>query len=419
MNKRALIWFTKDLRIEDNAIINWAVENNYDVMALAFEQKHKSYRQNEYHLESVDELKNKFKQKDISFHISKGLPEEEILKWVKCNKIDLVLTLNPFNSREKAVVSKLTAAPDSIPVKTFYYQTLIDVESLPFPVSELPFVFTNYRKIVENACTIPQPLVTNFAKLTGFPAVIPEDSHLSQWFAKSEKISYPFDMIPGEMSSWRRLHEFFSKSSAISNYKETRNGLLAKNDSSKFSAGLACGTISARSIYHELIKYETMFGVNESTKWFKMELMWRDYFKFLALRIGARLFSLNGISQKNKYWENETKIFDNWCNGKTGLDFVDANMIELKHTGWMSNRGRQNVASYLSKHVNFDWTQGAKYFESHLLDDDTESNWGNWLYISGVGTDPRDRLFNIERQAEMYDPESLYRKKWLSFTKNS
>ena len=93
-----------------------------------------------------------------------------------------------------------------------------------------------------------------------------------------------------------------------------------------------------------------------------------------------------------------------------------ANMIELKQTGWMSNRGRQNVASYWSKHLQQDWRIGASYFEAMLLDYDVHSNWGNWMYNSGVGNDPRNRTFNTQRQAERYDPNKNFQNLWLQPT---
>ena len=96
----------------------------------------------------------------------------------------------------------------------------------------------------------------------------------------------------------------------------------------------------------------------------------------------------------------EMNLLKKWKAGATGIDFIDANMIELKTTGWMSNRGRQNVASYLVKDQKVDWRLGAYYFEEMLIDFDCASNWGNWSYLAGVGTDPRDRSFNIQKQAQ-------------------
>ena len=105
-----------------------------------------------------------------------------------------------------------------------------------------------------------------------------------------------------------------------------------------------------------------------------------------------------------------------WIEGKTSEPFVNANMIELKKTGFMSNRGRQNVASYFTKNMSMDWRMGAAYFEQQLIDYDVHSNWGNWMYVAGVGNDPRDRKFNIQFQASRYDAKGTYQKKWLQNT---
>ena len=105
--------------------------------------------------------------------------------------------------------------------------------------------------------------------------------------------------------------------------------------------------------------------------------------------------------------------FEKWANGETGIPFVDANMRELNQTGFMSNRGRQNVASFFVTELKLDWRMGAEYFESKLIDYDVASNYGNWMYVAGVGNDPRDRYFNIILQAKRYDSEGAYVKLWL------
>jgi len=103
-----------------------------------------------------------------------------------------------------------------------------------------------------------------------------------------------------------------------------------------------------------------------------------------------------------------------WIEGRTGVPLIDANMRELSATGFMSNRGRQNVASFLVKDLKVNWQMGAEYFESLLIDYDPCSNWGNWNYIAGVGSDPREsRYFNILSQARKYDPEGKYIRQWL------
>ena len=155
---------------------------------------------------------------------------------------------------------------------------------------------------------------------------------------------------------------------------------------------------------------------NESTYWLIFELIWRDYFKYVSLKHGNQIFKIDGILQKEYDWHTNKAAKEDWINGKTADDFVNANMIELKKTGWMSNRGRQNVASYWSKHLKQDWRIGASYFEAMLIDYDVHSNWGNWMYNSGVGNDPRNRTFNTKSQAERYDPNKKFQSLWLQPT---
>jgi len=178
---------------------------------------------------------------------------------------------------------------------------------------------------------------------------------------------------------------------------------------------LALGCLSPKKIYHEIKRYEEQFGANDSTYWLVFELMWRDYFRLVMEKHPKNFFMQNGI-QNNVKWNLKHSVLDleNWKNGKTQNDFVNANMLELKYTGFMSNRGRQNVASYLIHDLKLDWRLGAAYFEEMLIDYDVSSNWCNWAYIAGVGNDPRNgRAFNLDKQVKTYDPESKYRKLWL------
>ena len=127
-----------------------------------------------------------------------------------------------------------------------------------------------------------------------------------------------------------------------------------------------------------------------------------------------KIFSIEGILNRKYNWDkSKTKVYK-WINGKTKEPFVNSNMLEIKNTGWMSNRGRQNVASYFAKELKLDWRIGASYFESMLIDYDVHSNYGNWMYVSGVGNDPRDRKFNIKWQSEKYDPNMKFQNLWLN-----
>jgi len=218
----------------------------------------------------------------------------------------------------------------------------------------------------------------------------------------------------GESAGLLRLSEYLWKTNAIATYKETRNGLVGKNYSTKFSPWLANGSLSPRRIYHEVKQYEHNKVANNSTYWVIFELIWRDFFRFISIKYGKRIFYLTGIRDLVLPWKQDQKLFRKWAHGETGVPFVDANMRELLHTGFMSNRGRQNVASFLVKDLKLDWRMGAEWFESLLLDHDPCSNYGNWNYSAGIGCDPReDRKFNVIKQALDYDRDGKFVKLWI------
>tara|TARA_B100000609_G_scaffold199616_1_gene205011 strand:+ start:10608 stop:11267 length:660 start_codon:yes stop_codon:yes gene_type:complete len=153
---------------------------------------------------------------------------------------------------------------------------------------------------------------------------------------------------------------------------------------------------------------------NKSTYWLYFELLWRDFFRFRAVQLGNKIFHDTPHQRYSSPTARAWERFHLWKDAKTGIPFVDANMKELAETGFMSNRGRQNVASFLVKDLQVPWQLGAEYFESMLLDYDVCSNYGNWRYVAGVGADPRDnRYFNVLKQAQQYDAKGEYVRHWL------
>jgi deoxyribodipyrimidine photo-lyase len=142
-------------------------------------------------------------------------------------------------------------------------------------------------------------------------------------------------------------------------------------------------------------------------------MLWRDYFYYLMRNHGAALFYSRGLKAVAPPWQIQPTVIRDWISGRTGEAFIDANMHELLASGYMSNRGRQNVASYLARDLGQHWRVGAEWFEAMLVDYDPASNYGNWTYNTGVGTDPReDRYFNPQSQAEKYDGGKQYRLAW-------
>jgi deoxyribodipyrimidine photo-lyase len=171
--------------------------------------------------------------------------------------------------------------------------------------------------------------------------------------------------------------------------------------------------LSAKRIYQEIKAYEAKYGESEQTYWIIFELLWRDYFRFTARKFGSRIFKSQGLKEKHELPPFKPSVFESWINGTTGNAFCDAAMNELRLTGYLSNRMRQNAASYLCHDLKQPWLAGAAWFEHCLIDYDPASNYSNWMYIAGVGNDPRaNRYFSLAKQAEMYDPEGSYRAMW-------
>ena len=316
-----------------------------------------------------------------------------------------------YTSEEIAVERKLA---QRLSLRTFHNSPMIHPDDVTFEIDRMPEVFTAFRKKVERYSEVRQSF--NSPKSIASPAIeASEVPSLTDFgfaaFQRDQRAVLPFK--GGALEAWKRLEHYFWDTEKLSVYKETRNGLIGADYSSKFSPWLAHGCISARAIYDEVEKYEDEIEKNDSTYWLKFELLWRDFFKYTAMRYGTRIFQPNGIKDSQKKWGYRPKAMQKWIDGETGDDFVDANMIELKTTGFMSNRGRQNVASYLVHKLNLDWRAGAAWFESMLIDYDVASNYGNWIYAAGVGNDPRDRVFNTQKQAGMYDKDKAYRNRWL------
>ncbi|KAL6065516.1 Cryptochrome DASH [Balamuthia mandrillaris] len=319
---------------------------------------------------------------------------------------------------------------------------MVELEALPFKERSAPDVFTQFRKAIEQHARCvgsqrvfpaplprPSPRVSFHAKsflqekgldageLPSLEALLGQDySHGATTTTTAE--SSPRPVLPfkgGEQEALDRVQSYIWDKDCLRTYKETRNGLLGADYSSKFSPWLAHGCLSPRYVYQQVKRYEEERVKNDSTYWLLFELLWRDFFVCFALKHGNTLFHKygpQGQSPQHPNWSQDRELFNRWAEGRTGIPFIDANMRELNVSGFMSNRGRQNVASFLAKDLNIDWRMGAEYFESLLLDYDPASNYGNWLYAAGI-IDPRqDRYFNILKQQTVYDKDGDYVKHW-------
>ena len=428
--KTSIVWFKTDLRLQDNETLLKAIaqsdeiipvycfdESQFELTDFGF-QKTGSFRA-QFLLESLLDLDKNLRALGSGLLVVKGNPEVEIPKIVKQYKATKVYAKREVSYEEKRTEALVQAELFKIKceLETFSTSTLYHAEDLPFSIKDIPDVFSNFRKKTEKESLIrsafEKPSQINSPELEAIN--LPSLENLGLKFTPID-IRAAIQFKGGETEAIARLNHYFFESKSISEYKETRNGMVGADYSSKFSAWLSLGCISPRFIYQELQKYEQQFGANESTYWLVFELLWRDYFRFMMKKYNVKLFQQAGFQNKEiPSNQHNTDLLLNWIEGKTGVDFVDANMIELKLTGFMSNRGRQNVASYLCNDLKLDWRFGAAYFEQQLIDYDVCSNWGNWAYLAGVGNDPRgNRYFNIEKQAVDYDKNKTFRNLWLN-----
>jgi deoxyribodipyrimidine photo-lyase len=425
-NDTSLVWFRNDLRVSDNTSLSKALCQHENTIAVyCFDPRHfkttsygfkktAQYRA-KFLIESITDLKQNLDALNIPLFVFQEKPEIVIPKLCIDYNVNTVYLQKEWTEEENNVSNSVKQhTAKTVHFKTTYAQFLYHPDDIKLPLAKIPQVFTNFRKHVEKEVKV-RPLIscntkskqqlTNTTKIPSLQDLDYKD------FKTPANSAFPFK--GGETKALERLDDYFFKTKKIGVYKKTRNGLIGKDFSSKFSAWLANGSISAKTIYWKLKAFEEEHYKNQSTYWLIFELIWRDYFKYIALKHGNNIFKIGGILNKSYQWDNTTSQIEKWINGKTNSDFVNANMIELKKTGWMSNRGRQNVASYFAKDLCLDWRIGAAYFEALLIDYDVHSNYGNWMYVSGVGNDPRDRKFNVKLQAERYDPNGKFQNLWL------
>ena len=430
MIKNALVWFKTDLRIEDNETLLKAIAQSEKIIPVyCFDEAHfettpYGFKKTgpfraQFLLESLQDLDSKLRTLGSGLRIVMGKPEVEIPKLVQEYKVQKVFAKREVafeeiqtEKRVRNELFKLRCELETISTSTLYH-----AEDLPFSIKNIPDVFTNFRKKTEQDAIIRKPFEKP-RQINSPELPILELPTLKELGLKKIKIDSRAAILfkGGETEAIKRLNHYFYETKCLSNYKETRNGMVGADYSSKFSAWLAMGCISPRFIYAEIKKYEKEFGANDSTYWLLFELLWRDFFRFMFKKHQTKFFLYSGIkTDKVNSKSLNKKLFSQWINGKTASDFINANMLELKLTGYMSNRGRQNVASFFCNELNMDWRLGAAYFEEQLIDYDVCSNWGNWAYLAGVGNDPRGhRYFNIEKQAADYDKKREFRKWWLT-----
>ena len=422
----SLVWFRNNLRVLDNISLSKSIKesdktigfinidpNDYEKTSFGF-KKIEKFRA-KFILESISDLKKNLEKLNVSLiitHEDLGLSINKVL-----NKyhIDNIYTQREW-TRDEIIQEK--NIPNDVNLIKDFDQFMYSPNDVSEIYENIPRGFSNFRKKCEKLLTIrdilPCPKQLDIHNQIDEVFDVPSLPDLGfENFEVHEDSVFKFS--GGENSGINRVNEYFFNSKNISQYKLTRNGLLGENYSSKISSWLSNGCISAKYVYHQIKLYEDTVEKNDSTYWLFFELIWRDFFKYVSMQHKNKFFSIDGIYGNNMEWSSDIVILNKWIKGETEDSFINANMNELSQTGFMSNRGRQNVANYLTKELKIDWRIGAEYFESLLIDFDVHSNYGNWLYNAGIGNDSMPfRKFNPKLQSERYDPKKKFEQTWLN-----
>lgn len=423
-SKLSVVWLRRDLRLHDHAALSFAT-NNSESVAVVFvfdikileKLKNKSDKRISFIYDSLLEIDSKLKEKGSQLIIKIGDPKIEIPKIVKSLKVDSIYFNEDYESyainRDNAVKRELER--EGIEIHTFKDHVIFSGSEILKPNGDPYQVFTPYKKAwltkitknnYENFKIKNRFLDQSILKKHSTPIEIKKLGfhHVSQ--------SFKFQQ-PGVHSGQKALKNFLKY---MPDYHEKRDFPADLNGTSGISVHLRFGTLSIRECLRACMSFK-----GEGANTWLSELIWRDFYSMILFNYPHVEKECFKGQYNNLNWENSKPLFKAWCEGKTGFPIVDAGMRQLNKTGWMHNRVRMIVASFLVKDLLIDWRKGEKYFSEKLLDFDLASNNGGWQWSASTGCDaqPYFRIFNPSLQSKRFDPDAEYIKKWVPELANS
>ena len=417
MHKVGLFWFHNDLRTADHAALVQAASQVERLLCVYFvsgnRASHKtpsglSPQRLQFLQESLGDLDQSLQAYGQRLEVYFQPPVETIAELITQHNIGCIHASVSADYRFNKHWGILKQRYGMIEFHQTESTFLFNASQLPFELQELPDSFSKFRRRVE-PIDIAEP--AQAPNSLPPPPATAKGREWQQQFGDFKTQQQPL-FRGGQTQGVQHMQNYFSRRLA-STYKQTRNGLDGMDYSTKFSPWLAAGSLSPRMIVQALKQYEMQVEKNDSTYWIYFELMWREYFQWYAQKYGARLFTFGGIKQRKPNTSFYPERYQKWCQGNTPYPIVNACMKQLNSTGYMSNRGRQLVASCFVHELNLDWRYGAAYLEQQLVDYDVASNWGNWQYLAGVGADPRGhRRFDLSKQTQIYDPDNQFIDRW-------
>lgn len=408
--KTGLFIFRRDLRLEDNlGLLALLADAETVIPAFIFDPRQINREHNEYFsepafqflLNSLAELHTDLQARGSQLYIFSGDPATVVTHLIQKDNVDAVAVnkdVTPFARRRDKEIA-VACEKHEVFFARHDDLTLSPIETIRTQEGKLYSVYTPFMK---NAASyeVPTPRKNNFANYQTKPLQT-KTAPLTDFTADTSSMKLLLQGGRGEALALLRDTQY------LRGYKEERN-FPAIRGTSRLSAHHKFGTLSIRETYHAAA------AAAGTGSHFISELYWRDFYYYTAYHFPL-VFKQSFLPWANNIsWVNDQEQFTAWCNGQTGVPMVDAAMRELNHTGWMHNRSRMIVASYLTKNLLINWTWGERYFATKLIDYDPAQNNGGWQWSASVGTDPRPlRIFNPYTQAQKYDPEAVYIKRWV------
>ena len=409
--KTVILWYRNDLRVNDLPALAEAAKADFVVPVFIFNQvlldgKHASSNRNRFLLESLADLKASLQKLGGDLIFRKGEPASSLLKLMQETGASEVICTEDFTpyavERDlkvaQAVVGNgymFTQMPGRLAIDSF--DGLVTGTGGPYKVFT-PFwrkwEETPRRKvaIVPSAITLPKGLTLG------------ELPQLDQ-LAKPDMLS-PNVVQGGESAARKRLEDFLN--GPIHDYGSNHDG-MGTEGTSRLSSYLHFGCIS-------LVEIETMLPQTEGAAAWHRQLCWRDFYHYIIKQFPTNAHFEYQERYRTMDWSNDKDLLQAWKDGKTGYPIVDAAMRQLLAEGWMHNRARLIVGSFLTKDLALDWRLGEKHFMEYLIDGDEANNNGNWQWIASVGVDPAPvfrRLYNPTKQQERYDEDGTYVRKYV------
>lgn len=409
MSKITLFWFRRDLRLDDNAGLYHALKERIAVQPLFIfdsdilgKLDDASDPRVTFIYDTLTALKAELQKKGSDLVVRYGKPLDVLKEISSKHKVEAIYTNHDYEpaarKRDEAVAQ--WAAQAKIEFKAFKDQTLFEKDEILTEARKPYTVYTPYKNKV-------------FAHLQPFYLKsYPNDLYESSYI----KVKSPEKMIALEEVGFSRSSLDFPpmelSTKMLKSYAVNRDFPALSSGTSHLGLHLRFGTLSVRELAREGKKY--------SDVWLS-ELIWRDFFMQILWHYPQVVQHSFRPEYDKIEWRKSKADFQKWCEGRTGYPLVDAGMRELNATGYMHNRVRMVVASFLCKHLLIHWSEGERYFAKKLLDYDLAANNGNWQWAAGSGCDaaPYFRIFNPTAQMEKFDPKGEYVQKWVPEWKTS